>query len=125
MNFIRSAANTNLDWTSTGVASIPDSLPTVHSSEDWQAAFGFQPEPTRTNHLLSKSSPSESPSVTFNSEGFVDEEVYINAPYTTTLTESSNTFTPNLLVNSPASKFMADFQQNSLQQRLNMQVSIK
>jgi len=107
------------------VASIPDSLPTVHSSEDWQAAFGFQPEPTRTNHLISKSSPSESPNVTFNSEGFVDEEVYINAPYnTTTLTESSsNTFTPNLLVNSPASKFMADFQQNSLQQRLNMQVS--
>lgn len=117
------AANANLDWTSTGVASIPDSLPTVHSSEDWQAAFGFQPESTRTNHLISKSSPSESPSVTFNSEGFVDEEVYINAPYTTTLTESSSdTFTPNLLVNSPASKFMADFQQNSLQQRLNMQV---
>lgn len=116
------AANTNLDWTSTGVASIPDSLPSVHSSEDWQAAFGFQPESSRTNHLIPKSSPPESPSVTFNSEGFVDEEVYINAPYTTALTESSSdTFTPNLLVNS-ASKFMADFQQNSLQQRLNMQV---
>ncbi|XP_036145867.1 putative uncharacterized protein DDB_G0286901 isoform X2 [Monomorium pharaonis] len=116
------AANTNLDWTSTGVATIPDSLPIVHSSEDWQAAFGFQPESSRTNHIISKSSPTESPRVTFNSESFVDEEVYINAPYTTTLTESSSgTFTSNLLVNSPASKFMADFQQNSLQQRLNIQ----
>ncbi|KAL6264103.1 hypothetical protein P5V15_004181 [Pogonomyrmex californicus] len=116
------AANTNLDWTNTGVATIPDSLPTVHSSEDWQAAFGFQPESSRTNHILSKSSSSDSPRVTFNSESFVEEEVYINAPYTATLTEpSSGTFTANLLVNSPASKFMADFQQNSLQQRLNIQ----
>ncbi|XP_071633598.1 uncharacterized protein Cnot4 isoform X1 [Temnothorax longispinosus] len=115
------AANTNLDWTSTGVATIPDSLPTVHSSEDWQAAFGFQPE-SRTNHIISKSSPTDSPGVTFNSEGFVDEEAYINAPYTAALTEpSSGTFTSNLLVNSSASKFMADFQQNSLQQRLNIQ----
>jgi len=105
------------------VATIPDSLPTVHSSEDWQAAFGFQPE-SRTNHIISKSSPTDSPRVTFNSEGFVDEEVYINAPYTATLTESSSgTFTSNLLVNSSTSKFMADFQQNSLQQRLNIQVS--
>lgn len=48
----------------------------------------------------------------------------MNAPYTTTLTESSSgTFTSNLLVNSSTSKFMADFQQNSLQQRLNIQVS--
>ena len=102
---------------------MPDSLPAiVHTSEDWQAAFGFQPESSRTNHLIPKSSPSESPSVTFNSEGFVDEEVYINAPYTTLTESSSDTFTPNLIVNSPASKFMADFQQNSLQQRLNMQV---
>lgn len=116
------AANTNLDWTSTGVATIPDSLPTVHSSEDWQAAFGFQPESSRTNHIISKSSPTDSPRVTFNSEGFVDEEVYINAPYTATLTEpSTGTFTSNLLVNSSASKFMADFQQNSIQQRLNIQ----
>ncbi|XP_025159580.1 probable serine/threonine-protein kinase tsuA isoform X3 [Harpegnathos saltator] len=115
------SANTNLDWTSTGVAAIPDSLPSVHSSEDWQAAFGFQTESSRANHIIPKSSPSDSPRVTFNSEGFVDEEVYINAaPYTTTLTESSGTFT-NLLANSPASKFMADFQQNSLQQRLTMQ----
>lgn len=103
---------------------MPDSLPAiVHTSEDWQAAFGFQPESSRTNHLIPKSSPSESPSVTFNSEGFVDEEVYINAPYTTLTESSSDTFTPNLIVNSPASKFMADFQQNSLQQRLNMQVN--
>ncbi|XP_011694520.1 PREDICTED: protein kinase 4 isoform X2 [Wasmannia auropunctata] len=114
--------NSLADWTSTGVATIPDSLPTVHSSEDWQAAFGFQPESSRTNHIISKSSPSDSPRVTFNSEGFVDEEVYINAPYTATLAEpSSGTFTSNLLVNSPASKFMADYQQNSLQQRLNIQ----
>lgn len=106
------------------MATIPDSLPTVHSSEDWQAAFGFQPESSRTNHIISKSSPTDSPRVTFNSEGFVDEEVYINAPYTATLTEpSTGTFTSNLLVNSSASKFMADFQQNSLQQRLNIQVS--
>lgn len=105
------------------MATIPDSLPSVHSSEDWQAAFGFHLESSRTNHIISKSSPTDSPRV-FNSEGFVDEEVYINAPYTGTLTESSSgTFTPNLLVNSPASKFMADFQQNSLQQRLNIQVS--
>lgn len=105
------------------MAAIPDSLPTVHSSEDWQAAFGFQPESTRTNHVVPKSSP-DSPRATFN-ENFVDTDVYINVPYTTTLTESSSgTFTSNLLVNSPASKFMADFQQqNSLQQRLNMQVS--
>lgn len=123
MIFFRYIANTNLDWTSTVVATIPDSLPTVHSSEDWQAAFGFQPE-SRTNHIISKSSPTDSPRVTFNSEGFVDEEVYINAPYTATLTESSSgTFTSNLLVNSSTSKFMADFQQNSLQQRLNIQVS--
>jgi len=108
------------------VAAIPDSLPTVHSSEDWQAAFGFQPESSRTNHVIPKSSPSDSPRVTFNSESFVDEEVYIGAPYTTTITESSpGTFTSNLLVNSPASKFMADFQQNTLQQRLNMQVNIR
>ncbi|KAL0113093.1 hypothetical protein PUN28_012364 [Cardiocondyla obscurior] len=113
------AANTNLDWTSTGVAAIPDSLPTVHSSEDWQAAFGFQPESSRTNHIITKPSPTDSPRVTFNSEGFVDEEVYINAPYTAALTEpSSGTFTSNLLVNSSTSKFMTDFQQNSLQQRL-------
>ncbi|XP_011882356.1 PREDICTED: alpha-protein kinase 1 isoform X2 [Vollenhovia emeryi] len=119
---IESKANTNLDWTSTGVATIPDSLPTVHSSEDWQAAFGFQPESTRANHIISKSSPTDSPRVTFNSEGFVEEEVYMNAPYTATLAEpSSGTFTSNLLVNSSASKFMADFQQNSLQQRLNIQ----
>ncbi|XP_020292097.1 alpha-protein kinase 1 isoform X2 [Pseudomyrmex gracilis] len=116
------AANANLDWTSTGVASIPDSLPSVQTSEDWQAAFGFQPESSRTNHVISKPSPTDSPRVTFNSEGFVDEEVYINAPSTTTLAElSSSTITSNFLANSPASKFMADFQQNSLQQRLNMQ----
>ncbi|KYQ47301.1 CCR4-NOT transcription complex subunit 4 [Trachymyrmex zeteki] len=114
--------NTNLDWTSTGVATIPDSLPTVHSSEDWQAAFGFQPESSRTNHIIVKSSSTDSSRVPFNSEGFADEEVYINAPYTAALTEpSSGTFTSNLLVNSSASKFMADYQQNSLQQRLNIQ----
>ncbi|EGI62542.1 PREDICTED: alpha-protein kinase 1 isoform X1 [Acromyrmex echinatior] len=115
------AANTNLDWTSTGVATIPDSLPTVHSSEDWQAAFGFQPESSRTNHIIVKSSSTDTSRVPFNSEGFADEEVYINAPYTVALTEPSSTFTSNLLVNSSASKFMADYQQNSLQQRLNIQ----
>nr|XP_012147006.1 PREDICTED: formin-J isoform X2 [Megachile rotundata] len=113
-------ANPNLKWTSTGLTSIPDSLPLVQSTEDWQAAFGFQPETTRTNHVVQKSSPSSSPGVTFNSEGFVDEEVYTNLQYTT-LSEPSATFTSSLLVNSPASKFMADFQQNSLQQRLALQ----
>ncbi|XP_034179329.2 CCR4-NOT transcription complex subunit 4 isoform X1 [Osmia lignaria lignaria] len=113
-------ANPNLKWTSTGLTSIPDSLPSVQSSEDWQAAFGFQPESSRTNHVVQKSSPSSSPGVTFNSDGFVDEEVYTNLQYTT-LSESSATFTSSLLVNSPASKFMADFQQNSLQQRLALQ----
>ncbi|XP_017886390.1 putative uncharacterized protein DDB_G0271606 isoform X4 [Ceratina calcarata] len=49
-----------------------------------------------------------------------DEEVYTNLQYTT-LSEPSGSFTSSLLVNSPASKFMADFQQNSLQQRLAMQ----
>ncbi|KAF3424411.1 hypothetical protein E2986_07898 [Frieseomelitta varia] len=112
--------NTNLNWTTTGLASIPDSLPMVQSSEDWQAAFGFQPETSQTNHVVQKSSPSSSPGVTFNSEGFVDEEVYTNLQYTT-LSEPSSTFTSSLLVNSPASKFMADFQQNSLQQRLALQ----
>ncbi|XP_043517759.1 putative mediator of RNA polymerase II transcription subunit 12 isoform X4 [Frieseomelitta varia] len=110
----------NLNWTTTGLASIPDSLPMVQSSEDWQAAFGFQPETSQTNHVVQKSSPSSSPGVTFNSEGFVDEEVYTNLQYTT-LSEPSSTFTSSLLVNSPASKFMADFQQNSLQQRLALQ----
>ncbi|XP_076160222.1 CCR4-NOT transcription complex subunit 4 isoform X3 [Ptiloglossa arizonensis] len=113
-------ANPNLNWTSTGLASIPDSLPIVQSSEDWQAAFGFQPETSRTNHVVQKSSPSSSPGVTFNSESFVDEEVYTNLQYTA-LSEPSGTFTSSLLVNSPASKFMADFQQNSLQQRLALQ----
>lgn len=94
----------------------------VQSNEDWQTAFGFQPETTQTNHVIQKSSPSSSPGVTFNSEGFVDEEVYTNLQYTS-LSEPSATFTSSLLVNSPASKFMADFQQNSLQQRLAMQVN--
>lgn len=94
----------------------------VQSSEDWQAAFGFPPETSRTNHIVQKSSPSSSPGVTFNSDGFVDEEVYANLQFTT-ISEPSASFTSNLLVNSPASKFMADFQQNSLQQRLAMQVS--
>ncbi|XP_047358522.1 putative general negative regulator of transcription C16C9.04c isoform X5 [Vespa velutina] len=114
------AGNTNLDWPSTGLASIPDSLPTVHSSEDWQAAFGFHPESTRSNHIVRKISPSNSPRVTFNSEDFAEEEVYSNSQYNA-ISESSGTFATNLLVNSPASKFMADFQQNSLQQRLAMQ----
>ncbi|XP_017886389.1 protein kinase 4 isoform X3 [Ceratina calcarata] len=112
-------ANPNLNWASTGLASIPDSLPMVQSSEDWQAAFGFQTETSRANHVQ-KSSPSSSPGVTYNSDGFVDEEVYTNLQYTT-LSEPSGSFTSSLLVNSPASKFMADFQQNSLQQRLAMQ----
>lgn len=120
--FFGYTANPNLNWTTTGLASIPDSLPIVQSSEDWQAAFGFQPETSQTNHVVQKSSPSSSPGVNFNSEGFVDEEVYANLQYTT-LSEPSGTFTSSLLVNSPASKFMADFQQNSLQQRLALQVS--
>ncbi|XP_031773765.1 alpha-protein kinase 1 isoform X3 [Apis florea] len=113
-------ANPNLNWTSTGLTSIADTIRMVQSSEEWQTAFGFQPETTQTNHVIQKSSPSSSPGVTFNSEGFVDEEVYTNLQYTS-LSEPSGTFTSSLLVNSPASKFMADFQQNSLQQRLAMQ----
>ncbi|XP_066582625.1 uncharacterized protein Cnot4 [Prorops nasuta] len=113
-------ANLNLDWANTGLASIPDSLPTVHSSEDWQAAFGFQPESSRANHVTQKSSPPASPDVSFHSEGFAGEEVYNSSQYTT-LTECSENFTTSLLINSPASKFMADFQQNSLQHRLTRQ----
>ena len=31
----------NHDWAPNGVSHMPDVLPSVHSSEDWQAAFGF------------------------------------------------------------------------------------
>ncbi|XP_015602796.1 uncharacterized protein LOC107271372 isoform X3 [Cephus cinctus] len=113
-------ANQSLDWTSTGLAAIPDSLPAVHSSEDWQAAFGFQPESTRSNHVARKSSPTGSPGVNFN-EDFIDGEVYTNSQFTANITGNTATFTSSILVNSPASKFMADFQQNSLRQRLTMQ----
>ncbi|XP_046629957.1 uncharacterized protein LOC124310202 isoform X2 [Neodiprion virginianus] len=112
--------STNLDWMSTGLVSIPDSLPTVHSSEDWQAAFGFQPEPSQTNLPTHKPSPSSSPGVSFNPEEFIDGEVFTNSRYAT-LAENATVFATNFLTDSPASKFMADFQQNSLRQRLVMQ----
>lgn len=31
------------EWPVNGVTHMPDVLPPVHSSEDWQAAFGFPP----------------------------------------------------------------------------------
>ncbi|XP_012284269.1 uncharacterized protein LOC105701780 isoform X2 [Orussus abietinus] len=114
-------ANVSLDWTSTSLASIPDSPPTVHSSEDWQAAFGFQPESSRSNHEVHRTSPASSPGMPFNGEDFVNEEVYANSRYTTLTSDSAVSFVSSLPANSPASKFMADFQQNSLQQRLAMQ----
>lgn len=116
--------STSLDWMSTGLVSIPDSLPTVHSSEDWQAAFGFQPESLQTNSATHKPSPSSSPGVSsFNPDDFIDGEVYTNSRYAT-LAENATVFATSFLTDSPASKFMADFQQNSLRQRLVMQVFV-
>ena len=99
--------------------SIPDSLPTVYSSEDWQAAFGFQNESSQTARFMAKSNRVNMPRVPFHSEDFLVEDTYTNSQYPSA---NSTNFVSNFLVNSPASKFMADFQQNSLQQRLVMQV---
>lgn len=95
----------------------------VHSSEDWQAAFGFQPEPLQTNCPAHKPSPSNSPSVSFNPDDYIDGEVYNNSRFTA-MAENAAVFTTSFLTDSPASKFMADFQQNSLRQRLVLQVII-
>ncbi|XP_012267573.2 TPR-containing protein DDB_G0280363 isoform X2 [Athalia rosae] len=112
--------STSLDWMSTGLVSIPDSLPTVHSSEDWQAAFGFQPEASQANSATHKPSPSTSPSISFNPEEYMDGEIYANSRCAA-LAENATSFASSFLTDSPASKFMADFQQNSLRQRLVMQ----
>ncbi|XP_033213313.1 CCR4-NOT transcription complex subunit 4 isoform X4 [Belonocnema kinseyi] len=111
-------ANSTVDWMNSGNVSIPDSLPTVYSSEDWQAAFGFQNESSQAARSMAKSNRVNMPRVPFHSEDFLVEDTYTNSQYPCS---NSTTFVSNLLVNSPASKFMADFQQNSLQQRLVMQ----
>lgn len=102
-----------------GHISIPDSLPTVYSSEDWQAAFGFQNESSQTARFLSKPNRINTPRVPFHSEDFIVEDTYTNSQYPS----NPSNIVSNLLVNSSATKFMADFQQNSLQQRLVMQVT--
>ena len=73
------------------------------------------------NHIAKKPSPTGSPNVPFNAENF-DEEDYLNTQYATNNVKSTRSFDQLHHVNSPASKFMADFQQNSLQQRLALQV---
>lgn len=112
---------TNVDWTNTNLQPIPDSLPTVYSSEDWQAAFGFQTEP-RQLHALSKSSPEPSASVPFDNKNLADEESFSSSQFNPPITDNA---TSSILNNSPATKFMADFQQNSLQQRLALQVTVR
>jgi hypothetical protein len=101
-------------------------LPTVYSSEDWQAAFGFQTELSRSSlHVSPKSSPSPSPRISFSNEDFIDaEEAYTSASqFNSSISDNpASSIASSLLANTPASKFMADFQQNSLQQRLAMQV---
>ena len=119
--FFAYIANSTVDWMNSGNVSIPDSLPTVYSSEDWQAAFGFQNESTQTARFTAKSNRVNTPRVPFHSDDFVIEDAYNNSQYSSS---NSTPFLPNMLVNSPASKFMADFQQNSLQQRLVMQVKV-
>lgn len=120
------AGNPAADWTNPGITPIPDSLPTVYSSEDWQAAFGFQTDLTRSIHITPKSSSSPSPRISFSTEDFIDEETYTNSQFNASLTENqTSNIASSLLANTPASKFMAEFQQNSLQQRLSMQVSTK
>ena len=119
------SGNSSIDWTNPGITQIPDSLPTVYSSEDWQAAFGFQTElPTRSSiHITPKSnSPAPSPRIPFSTDNFIDDETYTNTQFNTALSENSTSIASSLLANTPASKFMAEFQQNSLQQRLSLQV---
>ncbi|XP_057332683.1 uncharacterized protein DDB_G0283357 [Microplitis mediator] len=135
-----------IDWTTTSttatcLAPIPDSLPSVHSSEDWQAAFGFPVDKCRTNNLnnhqhqhqhhrhrtLSPASSSSSPSVVpFNTESLLSDEDYLDTQYSTTQSSKLHSnyirdHSSALINPTPASKFMADFQQNSCQQRLLMQ----
>lgn len=124
------SANTGVDWTNPGIAPIPDSLPTVYSSEDWQAAFGFQTEMSRSSlHLSPKSSPAPSPRISFGNEDFIadTEEAYTSVvgPFDSAISDPTptNNIASSLLANTTVtSKFMAEFQQNSLQQRLAMQV---
>lgn len=111
------AANSSVDWMNLGHISIPDSLPTVYSSEDWQAAFGFQNESPQPNRFINKPNRINTPRVPFHSEDFIVDDTYTNSQYPS----NSSTIVSNILVNSSATKFMADFQQNSLQQRLVMQ----
>ncbi|XP_063994792.1 uncharacterized protein LOC135172557 isoform X1 [Diachasmimorpha longicaudata] len=114
------SANPSVDWTTPALSSIPDSLPAVHSTEDWQAAFGFQPEKRQSNHqasLVPPQSPTASPSVPFSADNFLDDEDYLDPQYS-----KLSDYDPSIIITStPASKFMADFQQNSLQQRLSLQ----
>ncbi|KAJ8681844.1 hypothetical protein QAD02_017636 [Eretmocerus hayati] len=123
------STSTGIDWTSSAIAPIPDSLPTVYSSEDWQAAFGFQTELTRSSlHLSPKSSSSPSPRISFGNDDFIiDADAdFSGITFEAAITDSTtaNNIASSLLANAPsASKFMADFQQNALHQRLAMQTN--
>lgn len=117
--------NTSVDWTNPGIAPIPDSLPTVYSSEDWQAAFGFQTAVGSSLTVLAspKSSPSPSPRISFSNEDFIDSEDQIYASSHFENNSHQNNIASSILANTSASKFtIPDLQQNSLQQRLAMQV---
>lgn len=120
------ASNTSVDWTNTGIVPIPDSLPTVYSSEDWQAAFGFQTGVGSSLTVLGspKTSPSLSPRISFSNEDFIDSEdqIYSSSHFDDNNSHQNN-IASTLLANTSASKFtLPDLQHNSLQQRLAMQV---
>lgn len=117
--------NTSVDWTNPGIAPIPDSLPTVYSSEDWQAAFGFQTGVGSSLTVMAspKSSPSPSPQISFSNEDFIDSEDQIYSSSHFDDNSHKNNIASSLLANTSASKFtLSDLQHNSLQQRLAMQV---
>lgn len=115
--------NATVDWVNPGLTSIPDSLPTVHSSEDWQAAFGFRNEPIRANHIVPQPNVTNLAVGPIDSEDFTEKEVFQNQQFSA-MNENSNSIVSNLLMNSSTSKFMADFQQNSLHRKLAIQVLI-
>lgn len=41
------------EWPVNGLTHMPDVLPPVHSTEDWQAAFGFTPVQEERNEVVS------------------------------------------------------------------------
>lgn len=121
MLFLVFTVNATVDWVNPGLTSIPDSLPTVHSSEDWQAAFGFHNEPVRANNIVAQPTVTNVAVGPINSEEFAEKEVFQNRQFSA-MNENSNSIVSNLLMNSSTSKFMADFQQNSLHRKLAIQV---